>query len=168
MSIAPFPHSILPIAFANFVILLQLNNQLTNKPAQLLFPFQGFFPPHPSEIETNELLIWQYDLRNIFALSEKFLSYLKEEGKGLVLRMAGYWSQEVLNVRWDYALQEVEEVGGKGGGHQKHLHLHLKKGINSRTLLVKTQYQVKVMIDFLLLLIKNFTCSVYPAVHQLW
>lgn len=102
---------------------------MTNKPTQLLFPSQGFFPPQPPrEIETNELLIWQYDLRNIFALSEKFLSYLKEEGKGLVLRMAGYWSQEVLNVRWDYALQEVEEVGGKGGGHQKHLHLHLKKG----------------------------------------
>lgn len=94
------------------------------------FPSQGFFFFFffAEEIETNELLIWQYDLRNIFALSEMFISYLKEEGKGLVLRMAGYWNQEVLNVQWDYALQEVEEVGGKGGGHQKHLHLHLKKG----------------------------------------
>ena len=61
-------------------------------------------------------------------LSLAFLSYLKEEGKGPVLRTAGCWSQEVSNVRWDYALQEVGEVGGLGAGRQKHLHLHLKKG----------------------------------------
>lgn len=78
------------------------------------------------------ICIWQLNLRNSSALHEKFalafLSYLKEEGKGPVLRMAGYRSQEVLNVRWDYASQEVGEVEGMGEGHQKHLHLHLKKG----------------------------------------
>lgn len=117
-----------------FLLLLPFYNPSAIKPTKwqtnlptCYFPSQVCLPT-PREIETNELLIWQYDLRNIFALSEKFLSYLKEEGKGLVLRMAGYWSQEVLNVRWDYALQEVEVVGGKGGGHQKHLHLHLNKG----------------------------------------
>lgn len=78
------------------------------------------------------MFIWQYDLRNILALSETFSlafpCYLKEEGKGPVLRMVGCWSREVLSVRWGCALQEVGEVGGMGEGRQKHLHLHLKKG----------------------------------------
>lgn len=78
------------------------------------------------------MLIWQLNLRNSSALREKFslafLSYLKEEEKGPVLRMADYRSQEVLNVRWDYASLEVGEVEGMGEGHQKLLHLHLKKG----------------------------------------
>jgi hypothetical protein len=52
----------------------------------------------------------------------------------------------------------VGEVGGRGGRHQRHLHLCLKKGqyqqqnfINQNTL-----YQTKTMIDFLLLLINSF------------
>lgn len=39
---------------------------------------------------------------------------------------------------------------------------------NSKTSLMKTQHQAKAMIDFLLLLTKNFTCRVYLAVYQLW
>lgn len=117
------------------------------------------------------MLIWQYHLRSIFAFSEKvcwvFPSYLKEGGKGPVLRMVGYWSQEVLNVRWDYALREVGEVGGMGGGHQKHLHLHWKKGQYQQQNFSNQDTVSGKNNDFLLLLINNFTCSVYPASSSL-
>lgn len=61
----------------------------------------------------------------------------------------------------DCALREVGEVGGTEAEHQKHLRLHLRKvSISSRTS-GKTN-------NFLLLLIMNFTCSVFIQQLTIW
>lgn len=92
----------------SFVESFALNQLIAIKPVdKQTYLISCFLHPEFSarELETNKLLmlIGQYDLRNSLALSEKFSlafpSYLKEEGKGLVLRMVGCWSQEVLSVR---------------------------------------------------------------------
>ena len=148
-----------------FLQILLALNQTTDRQTHPTAIFPQDFPAWELEISELLMLIWQYDLRNTFASSEKvclgFLSYLMGGGKGPALRMAGCWSQEVLNVRWHCALREVGEAGGTEAAHQKHLRLHLKKG----------QYQqenFRQNSSLLLTAYKEFTCSVYTAVDWLW